>query len=193
MRNSMPPRQVFQKEDIINAAFEIAEKVGINELSTRKIADHLNSSTAPVYSCFGSMEDLKLELLKRAESMMWEYALENYTSSVFLNMGTGLALFARDHKRLFRDIFMENSESKALVEKFLFSIEEEMGRDDLVSRLNRSERKELLRRMWIFAHGLAALICVGLEENSSKNYIIQTMLDMGQDVISVAIQRSGDS
>jgi len=40
------------------------------------------------------MDELKLEVLGRAETMMLEYARRPNTSSVFLNMGTGLTEFA---------------------------------------------------------------------------------------------------
>ena len=62
----MPPKTIFLREDVINAAFELVKKSGFRDFTARKIAEELNSSTAPVYSCFNSMDELKEEEIGRA-------------------------------------------------------------------------------------------------------------------------------
>jgi len=185
----MPPKVTFTRDDVIDAAFNIVREEGLRDLSARKIAEHLNSSTAPVYSYFASMDELKLEVLGRAETMMLEYARRPYTSSVFLNMGTGLTEFARDNSALFHAMFLENNDSLAIINSFYRSLYDEVMKDDLVSKIPPRERKEVMRRMAIFTHGFASMVCVGLVKDVDKKFIIKTMYDMGRDVIDCAFRK----
>ena len=187
----MPPKATFNRDDIIITAFEIVKKSGFKDFSTRKIADELHSSTAPVYSYFSSMDDLKTEVLNCAENLMLEYTLKPYTKSVFLNMGTGLVLFAQENRELFRALLLESGETKSMLEKFLKALTVELDRDELVSLLPEKEREEVMNRMAIFTHGFASLLCVGLIDEVSKNTAIKTMLNMGRDVIDAALKKAG--
>ena len=83
----MPPKAVFNRDDIITTAFEIVKKSGFRDFSTRKIADELHSSTAPVYSYFSSMDDLRSEVLERAEKLVanpqaWRHPLSFRTAAL---------------------------------------------------------------------------------------------------------------
>ncbi len=187
----MPPKAVFNRDDIITTAFEIVRKSGFRDFSTRKIADELNSSTAPVYSYFSSIDELKSEVLERAEKLMLEYTMKPYTKSVFLNMGTGLVLFSQENRELFRALLLESGETRSIIEKILKELTEELERDELLSLLPKKERREVMNRMAIFTHGFASLLCVGLIDDVSKNTAIKTMLNMGRDVINVALKKAG--
>jgi len=187
----MPPKAVFNRDDIIATAFEIVKKSGFRDFSTRKIADELHSSTAPVYSYFSSMDDLKAEVLERAEKLMLEYTMKPYTKSVFLNMGTGLVLFAQENRELFRALLLEGGDTRALLDTFLTSLTNELDRDELISLLPQKERREVMNRMAIFTHGFASLLCVGLIDEVSKNAAIKTMYNMGRDVIDAAFKKAG--
>ncbi len=187
----MPPKTIFLKEDVINAAFTVVKKTGLNDLTVRKIAEELNSSTAPVYSCFSSLIELKKEIMKRGEQLLLEYSTKSYTKSVFLNMGTGMVLFAQENKELFRALILDSSESKEFMNHFLKTLEYELNKDELISLLPVKERKKIFNRMGIFAHGFASLICAGLLDDVDKNTAIQTMYEMGKDVIDISLLRTG--
>lgn len=187
----MPPKAVFNRSDIITAAFEMVKKSGFRDFSARKIADALNSSTAPVYSYFTSMDELKAEVLERGEKLMLEYTMKPYTKSVFLNMGTGFVLFAQENRELFRSFFLESAETRSLLEKFMKSLNAELYRDQLVSLLPARERKEVINRMAIFTHGFASMLCVGLMDQVSKKEAISAMYNMGKDVIDTALDKAG--
>ncbi len=187
----MPPKAVFNREDIVTTAFEIVKKSGFRDFSARKIADELNSSTAPVYSYFSSMDDLKEQVLERAEKLMLEYTMKPYTKSVFLNMGTGLVLFSQENRELFRALLLDSGETRAMLENFLKALTNELDRDELISLLPDKERREVMNRMSIFTHGFASLLCVGLIDEVSKNTAIKTMLNMGRDVVDAAFKKAG--
>jgi len=187
----MPPKAVFNRDDIITTAFEIVKKSGFRDFSARKVADELHSSTAPVYSYFSSMDDLKSEVLERAEKLMLEYTMKPYTKSLFLNMGTGLVLFSQENRELFRALLLESSDTRSLLEKFIKALTAELDRDELISLLPQKERREVMNRMSIFTHGFASLLCVGLIDEVSKKTAIKTMYNMGRDVIDTALIKAG--
>jgi AcrR family transcriptional regulator len=183
----MPPKTRYTKKDVINAAFEIVSSDGIGGLTARKVAELLGSSTAPVYSCFKTMNQLEREVVRKAEKLIFKYSTTAYTDRVFLNMGVGYAVFARDHRRLFRAIFLERSDYRDIVHEFLDSLGKELVKDPRFTKMRRKDREALLEKMWIFTHGLATLICVGLFDNMSNTKIERTLDNMGAVVIGAAL------
>jgi len=187
----MAPKTIFSRDDIVNAAFEIVKKSGFRDFSARKVADEMNASTAPVYSCFSSMDELKAAVFQKSGELMLEYTMKPYTKSVFLNMGTGLVLFSQENRELFRALLLESGETRMLFENFITTLLQELDRDELISLLPEKERKEVMNRMMIFTHGFASLICVGLHDEVTKKDAIKIMYDMGRDVIESALSKAG--
>src|SRR5690349_15678064 len=98
----MPPSEKVSREDIVRAAVSIVEREGLSELTARRVASELDVSTAPVYRHFSAMDELTSEVMEHARDLMLRFTAVAYTDRPFLNMGTGIALFARDHPRLYR-------------------------------------------------------------------------------------------
>jgi AcrR family transcriptional regulator len=185
----MPPKVTFSQESVVNAGLEIVREGGFAQLSARTIADRLKSSTGPVYTSFASMEELKTAIVVKAEELLNDYALRPYTKSVFLNMGTGITLFALENPMLFRSMFMDITIAANMFENLTRSVASHLDEDDLASRLTTVERLDVLHKLAIFVYGYASMICVGIIRNADKNAIIKTMLEMGRDVIESALRR----
>lgn len=47
---SMPPKQKFTKEEVVNAALEITRRDGINALTARRLGAELDSSSRPIFT-----------------------------------------------------------------------------------------------------------------------------------------------
>ena len=186
----MPPKTRFIKENVIKAAYDIVEEQGLKALSARNVARRLKSSTAPVYKYFDTMDQLERAVAIKIKDLMIQYAGRPYTERIFLNMGTGYALFARDHKQLFRAIFLESDHFKDIVDEFFSHLKDEMANDPRFETLSVDKRGALLTKMQTFTHGLATMICVGLIEDDSEEYIINTLLDVGGAVISATLANS---
>ena len=186
----MAPKQSITKEEIIEAAFAIVRQKGMSSLTARNIAKKLGISTRPVYSHFSSMKDLQKEAMSKARELMLAYVAKPYTNCAFLNMGTGAAFFARDHKALYKLLFMENKDFKDLVKEFHFDLRRQMKKDERFTRMTQKQRDDLLNKMWIFTHGLASFICVGLMEEDSDLFIIETMNKVGSAVGNAAVKES---
>jgi AcrR family transcriptional regulator len=188
----MPPKITYQKKDIIEAAFRLVEKKGLEKLTARQVARELHASTAPVYRYFNSMKELEHEVIQKAKHILLRYATTSHVENeVFLSMGTGTILFARDHGELFRALFMEKDDFKEVVEELLGVLKEEMKKDPRLSKMSDEQREKLLKKMWFFTHGVASLICVGILEQNSKAFIVETLQETGYAIITEALRQSG--
>ena len=186
----MAPKNSTTREEIIETAFAIVQQEGMTPLTSRNVAQKLGLSTRPVYSHFASMKDLQQEAMLKARELMLAYVSKRYTNDIFLNMGTGAAFFARDHKALYRILFMENNDFKDLLNDFMIDLSMQMKKDERFTRMTQKERDDLLNKMWIFTHGLASFICVGLIEEDSDLFIIETMNKVGSAVGIAAVKES---
>ncbi len=189
----MPPRVKYTRDDVIEAAGEIVEESGLRNLTARSVADKLGSSTAPVYNNFATMDELALEVIRKTQQALLEYTRRSYTDRVFLNMGTGVAMFACEHSRLYRTLMLEGDNYRHVVNEILDALDRELAKDQHFASLSDSERRRLLNKMWIFTHGLASLICVGLIKDCDQEYIIKTLMDVGADVVGATLARHNSS
>ena len=185
----MPPETKYTKDAVIKAAVSVVEEAGLSSLTARSVAVKLGSSTAPVYSHFATMDELALGVMKETQRALLDYASRPYTDRIFLNMGTGVAMFACEHRRLYRALMLEGDSYSEVVREFVDILKSEMTKDSRFVSLSDGELAVLLRKMWTFTHGLASLICVGLVKECNQDYIISTLVDVGSDVIGATLAR----
>jgi AcrR family transcriptional regulator len=186
----MPPKTKYTREEVIRAAMAEVEDNGLKSLTARSVAARLGSSTAPVYKHFSAMDELALGVIRETQRALLAYTSRPYTDRIFLNMGTGVAMFACEHSGLYRALMLEGDSFSDVVREFLDTLETELARDTRFTALSARERHGLLRKMWTFTHGLASLICVGLIKDCNQDFVIRTLLDVGADVIGATLARS---
>jgi AcrR family transcriptional regulator len=189
----MPPKVKYTMSDVLRAAVSIVEEHGLKQLTARNVAEKLGSSTAPVYRHFATMNELALEVIRDIQKQLLEYTSRPYTDRIFLNMGTGTAMFACEHSKLYKALLLEENSYGDVVQEFLEILDSELTKDKRFTSLSDGERRQLLRKMWTFTHGLASLICVGLIKECNQEYIINTLADVGTDVIKATLARHDDN
>ena len=69
----MPPKVKFQKEEIVNAALNVARQKGIEAVTAREVAAALKVSPRPIFTWFDSMEQLKAEVYGLAKGIYRNY------------------------------------------------------------------------------------------------------------------------
>jgi AcrR family transcriptional regulator len=183
----VPPSEKVSHSDVVRAALEVVELEGLAALTARRVASQLGVSTAPVYRNFASMEELARAAMQAARDRLLEHTLRVYSDRPFLNMGTGIAVFAREHPRLYRALFLESDQFEAIVAGFLEQLTADMRNDARFAELDRTQRAILLERMWTYTHGLASLIAVGLAADSSTDSIVRSLEAVGRAVIRDAL------
>lgn len=183
----MPPKTRYTKDKIIEEAFDLVEEKGIHHLSARNVAKKLNMSLAPIYNSFDSMDHLSKEIIKKGKALLISYTREQYTERIFLNIGTGIVVFARDHPNIYKAIFIEGDDYKDIVSEIMSELGVQMSKDPRFTNMAEIDRNALLNKMWIFTHGLASLTFAKLVEKTGQEDIVATLLDMGGVVISAAL------
>jgi len=173
----MPKKAIFKKEQIHDKAFEMFVKHGLDKITARNLAKALHCSPAPIYSCYASMDELKLELIEKAKKIFIEYVMRPETDMVFLNSGIGLCSFAREEKQLFKSIFLIDNSYTNLLKKFRDLMKIEMEKDSRFDNLPTDFKNNLFLDCWFFAHGLATLIATDYFENPTNDFIKDKLLN----------------
>lgn len=110
----MPPKPSITPELVLEAAFQLVRREGLQALTARRVAQELGCSTQPIYSAFDTMEQLKQEVVQRAEAVALSYlAPERPAERSFLQVGLGSLRFAQEEPRLWR---LVNQHGRALQE-----------------------------------------------------------------------------
>lgn len=157
----MPKKVVFSKEIVFNKAFEIFEKKGLEVITARNLGKELKASPAPIYSNYTSIDDLKEELITVAKNRFMEYIKRPFSDLIYLNIGMGICVFARENKELFRSIFLREQSFTDIIGRFRNSVKEEIEKDERFVGLPVEFKDAILLDCWIFAHGYSTLIATG--------------------------------
>lgn len=184
----MGPKIKFTKEQIIDAAFEIAKTEGIDNITMRKIAEKMGSSVAPIYVNFKNNDELIEALIERITSISQQLLSEESTGNPFYDMGRASLRFAIEYSVLFRDLVMKNNNYvKEYDEKMLPALIEEMKKDPELEGFTADELKTILLKLRIFQLGLSVMAANGL---LPKDYEMQDLMEIlsstAEDVIRSA-------
>lgn len=71
---SMAPKNKFTKEEMTEAALRVVRTKGIDCLTAKAIAGELGTSTRPVFTGFGSMDDVRRAVYAAAVRVYDGYA-----------------------------------------------------------------------------------------------------------------------
>lgn len=186
----MPPPVTFGREQIVQTALAIAEEGGMNTVTARTVAGRLNSSTQPVYSCFSSVAELRRQIMIRAVGLLGQYIVRPHTTRTFLNVGAGIAIFARDHRELYRALFLEKHSDGDIIREFQTSMNDIQDQDARFTGNSAAVRRRMISKIWIFSHGMATLICADLMTDESADNILESLNDFGSAVVAAEISRA---
>lgn len=182
----MPPKVNFNKEKLIQVAFEIVRKEGLGALSARRIAMNLNCSTRPVYTAFNSMNELQKAVIEKAREYAMNYFLQNDgdEESLFLNMGIQYFRFACEEKELFKLLFLEGNmgmDFNNLGHPFA-PLLDQMKKDNNLKEMSKGSLKRIGLNMWIYTHGLISLSYSAPDQDSEK-FVTNYLKQMGKAMI----------
>jgi AcrR family transcriptional regulator len=181
----MPPQINFSKEQILNEAFEIVRKEGLEVLSARRIVQNLKCSTHPIYRAFQSMKDLETAVIEKARKYAMTYLLQgDDTQEPFLNIGLQYFRFAQEEKELFKLLYLEGK-TEITFEKIgspFAPLLERMKQDQHLQGLSEESLKRIGRDMWIYTHGLITLTYETTPQNAEE-FVRKYLLQMGRTVI----------
>lgn len=157
----MPPKTKFDKKAIIDAALEIAKDKGLSHIHARSVAKRLNSSVAPIYVNFATIDDLVEAVVKRVFTISKELFEEEKGQSTFEKMGKASLTFAREYPELFRELVIQPNPYISSYEDIENSLVEALMQDQTMDGLTFDEAKRLLLKMRAFQIGLSVMVANG--------------------------------
>ena len=157
----MPPKAKITKEMIVDVAFGIIQREGVDKVTARSISQQLNCSTQPVLYHFATVEDIKKAVYKKADAYHSDYLMnmENDYGDPMLTMGMNYINFARKERNIFQFLFQSNEFSGASILDLL-EMEEILPLLTVLQQeleLSLEEVKEVFSTLFIFVHGYASL------------------------------------
>lgn len=188
----MAPKTIFDKDTIIEAAFEIAKESGMSSITTRNVAKRLGSSVAPIYVNFQTLEDLNEAVLMRIMNISSEIMDKQTGTGAFYKIGKASLAFARAYPVLFRELTMQPNEYMASYDIMEKSLLDTMAEDANMGDWTINERRELLFKMRAFQIGLSVMISNGqmpswLDEKETEALLMTT----GEELLAATnIKRS---
>lgn len=160
----MPPKCKFTREELVQAALDIARTGGFDAITARAIGAKLHASAKPIFSVFQSMQELQQEVVAAAKRLYGEYVargLQQTDMPAFKGVGLQYILFAKEEPKLFRLLFMSETHAE-IGENYLPLADDNYPkilasvRDTYV--LTDAEANRLYLHMGIYSHGIAVLI-----------------------------------
>jgi len=189
----MGPKVKFTREQIIDAAFEIAQSEGMDSITMRKIAEKMGSSVAPIYVNFKNVDELNEALMERIISISHKLLMEENTGNPFHDMGIASLRFAMEYSVIFRDLVLKSGKyMRGYDEKMMPALIEEMQKDPELKGFTVDELKTILLKMRIFQLGLSMMAANSLlPKEYSKEDMIDILSSTADDVIMSAKFRKG--
>lgn len=156
----MARKETITKNDILNAAFEMAREEGFTQVSARTLAARAGCSTQPIFRVYKNMEELGDDLFMKAMDFFAAYYEEfpKSNDTPFVNLGLAYIRFAQEEQNIFRLLFLSRDRhGKSLYDML-------NGKNGAVVREINSARifgcKDpggMFMKMWIFIHGAACM------------------------------------
>ncbi len=182
----MPPKAKITKEMIVDTAFHIVQREGVDKVTARSISEQLNCSTQPVLYYFSTVEDIKKAVYKRADEYHTDYIMnmeEDYGDPM-LAIGMNYIRFAIEERNLFRFLFQSN-EFSGVSMLDLAETEELLPLLTVLQKeldMSMDDAKEVFSTLFIFVHGYASLYA-----NNTMVYEEQIVIEALEKVFYGAI------
>lgn len=180
----MPPKVKFQKEEIVQAALNVARRKGAEAITAREVAAELNVSPRPIFTYYDSMDELRRDVFEHARAEYKAYIERGLAGPIpFLGLWEQYLAFAREEPALYRLLFLTRPDGAVggAMEALRFS--QELARESLmrVYNLDAHAADCYFRDIWLVAFSFATLVVT-----DDCHYTDKEMLAIGAEV-SLAI------
>ncbi|MBQ7955695.1 MAG: TetR/AcrR family transcriptional regulator [Lachnospiraceae bacterium] len=159
----MPPKAKYTREEIINKAFEMTRKRGIDAVVARELGKELGTSSSPIFTAFKNMEELQKEVRKVALREFESYVRDalDYTPA-FKYVGLKMIEFAMKEPKLFQLVYMREHDVKQTYSMLIEELGDTVGVClDIMQKdysLTRPEAELLFRQVWMHTFAICVLV-----------------------------------
>ncbi len=176
----MPPKAKITKKMILNIVLEITRETGFETVNARSIANKLQCSTRPIFTCYENMDELKNEFLAFAYEYYKQY-VTNYSNSVnvspYLILPLSYIEFAQEEIHLFKLLFINDMDlNMTEVKDFYNEIDNEKRARDFseIIGIELERAKVIFLDLFLYTHGIAVLVAtkkLTLDRNSAEKMV----------------------
>lgn len=176
----MARRRRFVKEDILEAAFQIVRKFGMEHLTARAVARELKSSTMPIYSSVSSMREVEEAVVQRAWQVLQDFQSRSISGDAFVDMGLGYVLFSTEEKYLFKCIHNEAYEAinTRCSEISFESNLKKLATNTLFKHMPMETAEKIMFHGFLFSHGFASLLNSGISTHFRSLNTEKAIIDL---------------
>lgn len=176
----MPPKAKINKEMILNIVLTITRETGFHTVNARSIANKLQCSTRPIFTCYENMEELKSEFLPFAYEYYLQYVDEYSNSeniSPYLLLPLSYIAFAQEETHLFKLLFVNDMDLNMAETTDFYKEPDNEKRarsfSDAVG-IGLERAKVIFLDLFLYTHGIAVLTAtkkIALDRNSIEKMV----------------------
>ena len=162
----MPPKAKFTRQEIVDAAVDIARRAPLEAVTAQELAAALGTSTRPVFTYFRTLEEVRAAVVEEAGRIYGRYVERGLSMHPpFKGYGMETIRFAREEPNLFRLLFLRRRDTAEFPPAENHTGEIRAAIRDTFS-LSDAEADALHRHLWVYVHGLCTLIVTGVSDFS---------------------------
>lgn len=170
------PKQRITKEMVVDAAFEIARRDGMEKATVKAIAEKLGCSVQPIYSYCRNMDGLRSDIAKKAGSFVREYVCGSIDrEDLFRSTGHAYVKIAKEEPHIFRlYLFQERKNISSLDD--LYRAETNPVVAEMIANsfhISISAAKRLHLNMLIYTIGIGTIFSVTSSSISENEIFAQ--------------------
>ncbi len=189
------PKQRITKEMVVDAAFEIARKDGLDKATVKTIAEKLGCSVQPIYSYCKNMDGLRNDVAEKARGFVQEYVSGLIDKNdLFRSTGRAYIRIAKEEPLIFRlYLFQERKNVSSLEE--LYRTETNPAVAEMMAKnlnISVSAAKQLHLNMLIYTIGIGTIFSVtsssiseseifGQQEQAYQAFLKSVLEDKGNE------------
>ena len=172
----MARKKEISKDKILDTAYKMAIKDGIEGLTARSIAKAGHFSTQPLYLEFDNMGDLRNQVLKRISSDLRTHTLhQKFTGEPLIDLDLSYIDFAQKHVNLFRAMFVDGKFGSKIIADILMDLGIEKFNEQYTDTGSDKDKiNNIVIANWISTTGMAALV-VNEIASFNQNQIINVL------------------
>lgn len=177
----MARRKEISKDKILDTAYKMAVKDGLEGLTARSIAKAGHFSTQPLYLEFDNMGDLRAQVLKRISKELRTSTLQQkYTGEPLIDLDLSYIDFAKTHVNLFRAMFVDGKFGSKVIADTLMDLGVEKFKEQYSDTgysdtgYDADKIHDIVIANWISTTGMAALV-VNEIASFSQNQIVNVL------------------
>ena len=157
----MPPKTKITQELILDSAFTLTKKYGLDYVTAKSLANDLHCSTQPIYWVFDNMDNLRQEIVIKANELYNIYFHKQHENlNPIKAVGINYILFAKEEPHLFKLLFMTDREKNVSIFKSTLDDNKAEYISLIMEGLNFNEEQanRYYVSLWIFSHGIATML-----------------------------------